>query len=345
MGLRFRKSINLGGGFRVNISKSGIGYSWGVPGYRITKTAKGATRKTYSIPGTGISYSEEHSKPKNGQTASVVHQTSPTVHENEPIENLDVTNISQLQPAEFSDLLSAIKTNLLLNRIFNIMCIGLVGLTNSNYVLSILGIIGVVGKIYTAKKKTPTIEYEMDEAATLRYQSVISSIQKLNTCKKIWHINQSQNITNKKVNAGASKNVRRKPFSIKKHLPNSFKTNVDGMRMKFNKKTIAFLPDVILIIEGCKVGAAAYKNINITQTYSRFIESESVPSDATVIDYTWQYVNKNGGPDKRYKKNKKLPICRYGEIYLTDGKNLNIELMCSDYTKSQIFSEEFLKHL
>ena len=38
MGLRMRKSINLGGGLRVNISKSGIGYSWGVPGYRITKT-------------------------------------------------------------------------------------------------------------------------------------------------------------------------------------------------------------------------------------------------------------------------------------------------------------------
>jgi len=58
MGWKYRKSINLGGGFRINLSKSGVGYSWGVPGYRITKTVNGATRKTYSIPGTGISYSE-----------------------------------------------------------------------------------------------------------------------------------------------------------------------------------------------------------------------------------------------------------------------------------------------
>lgn len=50
MGLRFRKSINLGGGFRINLSKSGVGYSWGVKGYRVTKTASGRTRKTYSIP-------------------------------------------------------------------------------------------------------------------------------------------------------------------------------------------------------------------------------------------------------------------------------------------------------
>jgi hypothetical protein len=27
MGLRYRKSVNLGGGFRVNFSKSGVGYS------------------------------------------------------------------------------------------------------------------------------------------------------------------------------------------------------------------------------------------------------------------------------------------------------------------------------
>lgn len=33
MGFRYRKSINLGGGLRINLSKSGIGYSWGVKGY------------------------------------------------------------------------------------------------------------------------------------------------------------------------------------------------------------------------------------------------------------------------------------------------------------------------
>lgn len=59
MGWKFRKSINLGGGFRINFSKSGVGYSWGRKGYRVTKTAKGKIRTTITIPGTGISYSKE----------------------------------------------------------------------------------------------------------------------------------------------------------------------------------------------------------------------------------------------------------------------------------------------
>lgn len=59
MGMRFRKSINLGGGARVNISKSGIGGSIGGKGYRYTKKANGGTRNTVSIPGTGINYIKE----------------------------------------------------------------------------------------------------------------------------------------------------------------------------------------------------------------------------------------------------------------------------------------------
>lgn len=64
MGFRFRKSINLGKGLRINLSKSGIGASIGVPGFRVTKKAKGGTRTTVSLPGTGISYVKDKGKKK-----------------------------------------------------------------------------------------------------------------------------------------------------------------------------------------------------------------------------------------------------------------------------------------
>jgi hypothetical protein len=40
MGFYFRKSINLGI-IRINFSKSGIGFSFGILGFRIVKPAKG----------------------------------------------------------------------------------------------------------------------------------------------------------------------------------------------------------------------------------------------------------------------------------------------------------------
>ena len=56
MGFRIRKSIGIAPGVRMTFSKSGIGYSAGVKGYRITKRADGQIQRTASIPGTGLSY-------------------------------------------------------------------------------------------------------------------------------------------------------------------------------------------------------------------------------------------------------------------------------------------------
>ena len=58
MGLRFRKSFSIGP-IRINISKSGIGISIGVKGFRIGRSAKGKTTATVSLPGTGLSYVQD----------------------------------------------------------------------------------------------------------------------------------------------------------------------------------------------------------------------------------------------------------------------------------------------
>lgn len=57
MGFRFRKSANIGP-LRVNLSKSGVGYSVGGKGFRVTKRADGKTQTTASVPGTGIAYTK-----------------------------------------------------------------------------------------------------------------------------------------------------------------------------------------------------------------------------------------------------------------------------------------------
>ena len=67
MGLRYRKSFKLGP-VRVNLSKSGVGYSVGTKGYRVTKRADGKVQTTASIPGTGISHVTVHSD--SNQTAA-----------------------------------------------------------------------------------------------------------------------------------------------------------------------------------------------------------------------------------------------------------------------------------
>lgn len=84
MGLRYRKSIKLGP-MRINLSKSGIGWSVGVKDARFTKKANGGYRTTMSVPGTGVSYTKDYtSKPpaqnKSAQT-SCQNQIDPAQRE------------------------------------------------------------------------------------------------------------------------------------------------------------------------------------------------------------------------------------------------------------------------
>ena len=55
MGFTYRKSVNLGP-FRVNLSKSGIGYSVGGRFFRTGVSARGKKYSSFSIPGTGVGY-------------------------------------------------------------------------------------------------------------------------------------------------------------------------------------------------------------------------------------------------------------------------------------------------
>jgi len=56
MGFRFYKSVSLGKGVRLGVSKSGVGVSVGTRGARYSVHSSGRTRKTVGLPGTGLSY-------------------------------------------------------------------------------------------------------------------------------------------------------------------------------------------------------------------------------------------------------------------------------------------------
>lgn len=60
MGFRYRKSVKLPFGVKLNYSKKGVGISWGVKGYRKSISPTGQVRTTYSIPGTGLSYTKSN---------------------------------------------------------------------------------------------------------------------------------------------------------------------------------------------------------------------------------------------------------------------------------------------
>src|SRR5688500_8920555 len=63
MGFRFRRSVRVFPGVRLNVSKSGISTSIGVRGASVTIGPRGS-RVNVGIPGTGLSYTQTLSRGK-----------------------------------------------------------------------------------------------------------------------------------------------------------------------------------------------------------------------------------------------------------------------------------------
>lgn len=69
MALRMRKSINLGGGVRLNASKTGIGLSAGTRGARYSVHSSGRRTSSVGIPGTGVGYVKSSTSGRKRQPA------------------------------------------------------------------------------------------------------------------------------------------------------------------------------------------------------------------------------------------------------------------------------------
>jgi hypothetical protein len=92
------------------------------------------------------------------------------------------------------------------------------------------------------------------------------------------------------------------------------------------------------VIAGAKVAAFRYGDVEIVSKQTRFVEDSAAPSDTHVVGETWRFLNRNGGPDRRFNNNRKLPICLYGEIDLKSVSGLNERIHCSRVDVSEQFA-------
>lgn len=335
MGVRFRKSINLGGGFRINFSKSGIGYSWGVKGLRMTKTAKGRSRTTVSIPGTGLSYVHESGKKKSkkvNRSGNSARHSAAQVIENNHYDTQAIVNTdaSKMVSEGLEDMLASASKALKLNKYFTIgSCVALFFSFAVPY-LFLLAIALLALNIFVMVKGTIELDYNIDADQQTIVDERMRPMYKMTESKKVWRIMQTSKVIDRKYSSGAKETVERKvcTASTKANFP--FKTNIKVASFRVGNETLLFLPDKLFIIQGSKIGALNYSDITSDIHTTHFIESNNVPKDAQVIGHTWKYVNKSGAPDKRFKDNRQLPICLYGEYVLRSASGLNTVIMFSN---------------
>jgi hypothetical protein len=185
---------------------------------------------------------------------------------------------------------------------------------------------GLAWAIFADKlRKTVVLFYELEPHIEEAYQDFHNAFDSLRSCGRIWHIKAQGDITTTydwKVNAGADAIVRRKEINPQTGSPSYFKCNLAIPMIPAGRQRLYFLPDRILVWDTTGVGAIGFEQLGVKVGKLKFIEGGDVPSDAQIVDKTWKYLNKKGGPDRRFNDNVEIPIVLYEEILLTSKSGL-----------------------
>lgn len=340
MGFYLRKSISVGP-LRFNLSKSGIGVSAGVTGLRFGVGPRG----NYVHMGRGGLYYRATLPPSSSSHSLPARPSSPIEPEipsgtHAPLEEIESANISQIVDSSSRKLLDELNRKRAKTRLWPIVAIAsavILGVAISSswpvWLLALLALAGAAGTYAAhtrdALEKTVVLFYDFDPDMEAAYAQLHTAASQLASCAAAWHIEASGKVHDRKYHAGASDLIRRKSTSIHKAEPPYVKTNIETIAVNVGRQTLHFFPDRVLVYDQNGVGAVGYQELRIDVGATRFIESESLPRDAEVVDRTWKYVNKSGGPDKRFKDNKELPVCRYEEITFSSQTGLNEVLQLS----------------
>lgn len=218
------------------------------------------------------------------------------------------------------------------------------------YSIGIIFFIGLIIWLNRIDKKrfAMEIQYEMDEQMSKVYEQFGQRFSTFMACARKWQYLNSQQNNDWKRNAGAGKLVSRISIRMASNHQNpmrQFKTNVKIPVIKLRNTELYFLPERLLIKRGNQFAAVFYQQVSVEGSQTRFIEDEGVAGDAKIVGNTWKYVNKSGGPDKRFNNNnRQIPICLYSQYTLRSPTGL-YETICTSQIGGFDEFSSFLKQI
>jgi hypothetical protein len=344
MGFYLRKSLSVGP-FRFNFSKSGIGVSTGVRGFRVGAGPRG----NYVHMGRhGIYYRTALPSGSSGRSTSSANSPPAPTADSEALREIESGEIAQMTDSSSAELVAEFDRKRQKAQfapgvaIFGSIAVIALLVAKTPGWLTGSTAVAVVVAFWLLKRrdelaKTVVLFYDLEPDAEQRYQQLHDGFDELRRCGGAWHVEAQGDVTDPKRHAGASSLVRRKAVRLSKGAPPYVKTNIEIPAIPVGRQTLYLFPDRLLVFEPHGVGAVGYERLKVERRSNRYIEDGTVPGDATVVGHTWRYVNKKGGPDKRFKDNRELPIALYELIVLTSDSGLNELIQVSKVDAGQAF--------
>jgi hypothetical protein len=290
MSFYLREGISVGP-VNFNFSKSGVGASIGVEGFRLGAGPKGAYVHVGKNPIRYRKYKQFGSS-KPGSKAE--YDTSQKQDDQKQDEGQDYGDQEYLEDPEDADATSLVEVESEgiieeINdardrwRLWPVLALVSVGTVPFSLVAAGIGVLATVFAYQRDKvRKTVALLYDFEGEKTKR--------QYEQACKSFKFVLSSDQV----VSAEAK-------FSS----PTSVKTNIPIPSLSTEDCSFYFFPELLMVENGNGISGIPYDHAAIEKTYGK-AKLENPPEDIRVLGSEWKHSNKDGGKDKRYDKNPKV---------------------------------------
>ncbi len=319
MGFYIRKSIRVGA-VRLNISKSGLGVSTGVKGFRVGMNGRG----TYVHMGRGGLYYRKqlswnsrpvpaHTETEGQYSNQIVEPSGSSIIFSEDLDRpLDV----EAKNADDAALLSHFRKRG--NWSVLIVIFALLGLLASfgsiAWAIGFSVIALALFVLHVVQAQRGVLIYDLDDLAIERFQAVVESFASFFHSNRMWLYEQRAVTSDWKRNAGATQLMKRRPANAWPEGDPKIRTNISIPCLSSGEERIYFLPDAVVVRYGSSLAAYRYEELSLSVETEIFIEEGTTPADAQVVGQAWRYTRRDGGPDRRFNNNRQYPKCRYQSV-------------------------------
>jgi hypothetical protein len=187
------------------------------------------------------------------------------------------------------------------------------------------------------------LQIDADDTYSDLFKNVVAAFKLLTQCLKKWDVTSSKSINRITERSAASSTITRTEIVLSETYLPILRTEEPALRFHNINGGDLYLYPGFLIVYNSNTDFAIidYTDISVNFSPVRFIETDPVPSDAEVIEYTWFKVNKDGSPDRRFTSNYQIPVVSYGDLHFESSTGLN-EVYCFSSRESVMLFQKAL---
>jgi hypothetical protein len=371
MSFRFHNSLSLFPGVRLHVSRRGLSVTVGVPGASVN-FGQGGQTLNLGIPGTGIFYRQRLSapgrEPGNGDRRRPVPGFAPPQASVVPaalLGEIRSAHVAQLTSPDLEGLKRLINEAASRRRVISTQLASNVPERNAAW-RSLERGRKLPLRLFSGKR-LPALEAAFEERKAQveqraseydachvqvdfafggevldAYRALSAAHLRLARSQKVWDVTSSVAIDRVALRTTAGTLVSRTLTSLAVANSGIVASRWAGLGFgNANGEDIEIFPGFALVCDRrCGSGDFAIidlRHLHMEAASARFVETEGVPSDATVVGHDWEKANKDGSRDRRFANNRQIPVALYGRITLRSPGGVHEAWMFSDHNAVEEF--------